>query len=120
MSFDLLGSLSDGPREPQEAAASQDDTAPQCSRRGCREAAVWVLEWNNPRVHTPQRRKRWVACQDHREHLGDFLDARGFLLGIRPLEEVQAEDTGGGQSEAEAPGRTTGEQAQRQDPEARA
>ena len=33
MSFDLLGSLSDGPREPQEAAASQDDTAPQCSRR---------------------------------------------------------------------------------------
>jgi len=51
---------------------------------------VWVLEWNNPRVHAPQRRKRWVACQEHRQHLGEFLDARGFLLEIRPLSEVQA------------------------------
>lgn len=91
MSFDLLGSLSDGPREPREAAsADQDGAAPQCSRRGCRQAAVWVLEWNNPKVHTPQRRKHWVACQEHRQHLGEFLDARGFLLEIRPLSEVQA------------------------------
>lgn len=91
MSFDLLGSLSDDPREPRRAAAAdQDRSAPQCSRRGCREAATWVLEWNNPRVHAPDRRKRWVACSEHREHLGEFLSARGFLKEVRSLADLEA------------------------------
>ena len=93
MSFDLLGSLSDDPREPREAAAAadQDGTAPQCSRRGCREAAVWALQWNNPRLHTPQRRKVWAASSEHREHLAQFLRARGFLRDITPLAEAAGE-----------------------------
>lgn len=87
MSFDLLGSLSDDPREPRQAAAAadQDGAAAQCSRRGCREAAVWALKWNNPRIHTPERRKIWTACSEHREHLAEFLRARGFLKDITPL-----------------------------------
>jgi len=38
-----------------------------------------VLAWNNPKLHTPDRRKTWAACDTHRESLAQFLTARGFL-----------------------------------------
>jgi hypothetical protein len=50
-----------------------------CSAKGCRAAATWALEWNNPKLHEPNRRKTWLACDEHRESLSAFLDARGFL-----------------------------------------
>ena len=50
-----------------------------CSARGCDRPAGWALLWNNPKLHTPERRKTWLACDDHRVSLSDFLDARGFL-----------------------------------------
>jgi hypothetical protein len=56
-----------------------------CSSRGCRATATWALHWNNPRLHTPQRRKTWLACPEHRQTLGDFLDARGFLREVLPV-----------------------------------
>ncbi|MEV5819571.1 hypothetical protein ABUL04_08415 [Micromonospora harpali] len=59
--------------------------APICSARGCRAPAQWSLRWNNPRLHTADRRKTWLACADHRASLGDFLDARGFLREVAPL-----------------------------------
>ena len=55
-----------------------------CSARGCREDARWVLAWNNPRLHTPERRKTWAACDVHRESLCGFLEARGFLRETLP------------------------------------
>ncbi|MEV4558869.1 hypothetical protein AB0K51_18025 [Kitasatospora sp. NPDC049285] len=55
------------------------DGPPVCSAKGCREAAVWSLLWNNPKLHTPDRRKTWLACDDHRESLSQFLAVRGFL-----------------------------------------
>jgi hypothetical protein len=55
-----------------------------CSARGCRAPAVWSLLWNNPKLHTPERRKSWLACEDHRSTLGDFLTARGFLRDVVP------------------------------------
>jgi hypothetical protein len=58
---------------------------PICSAKGCREVAVWSLRWNNPRLHTPDRRKTWVACEAHREHLSQFLSARGFLRDVEPV-----------------------------------
>ncbi|MER5704156.1 hypothetical protein ABT023_19755 [Micromonospora sp. NPDC002296] len=61
------------------------DAAPICSARGCRALAEWALRWNNPRLHTADRRKTWLACADHRASLGDFLDARGFLREVTPL-----------------------------------
>lgn len=57
---------------------------PTCSARGCTRGAVWALRWNNPRIHTPERRKVWLACDEHRTSLGDFLTARGFLKETRP------------------------------------
>lgn len=56
-----------------------------CSAKGCRSDASWVLVWNNPRVHTADRRKTWLACAEHREHLSGFLDARGFLREVVAL-----------------------------------
>lgn len=50
-----------------------------CSAKGCRAAAEWVLAWNNPKIHEPDRRKTWLACTDHRDALAAFLSARGFL-----------------------------------------
>jgi hypothetical protein len=56
-----------------------------CSAKGCSAAATWVLAWNNPKIHTPDRRKQWLACDEHRESLGAFLGARGFLRDTHPL-----------------------------------
>lgn len=50
-----------------------------CSAKGCRRTATWAHLWNNPSLHTPDRRKVWLACDDHRESLGSFLSVRGFL-----------------------------------------
>jgi hypothetical protein len=59
--------------------------AVQCSAKGCRAAASWQLRWNNPKIHAPAYRKTWLACDDHRRSLGDFLEARGFLREVSPF-----------------------------------
>ncbi len=53
-----------------------------CSAKGCAEAARWQLRWNNPKLHTPERRKVWLACEEHRESLSQFLAARRFLKDV--------------------------------------
>jgi hypothetical protein len=64
-----------------------DAASPVCSARGCRQAARWVHAWNNPKLHAPERRKAWAACDDHRESLGAFLRARDFLRETVPVDE---------------------------------
>ncbi|MEV6300785.1 hypothetical protein AB0M02_15355 [Actinoplanes sp. NPDC051861] len=63
-----------------------DVLQPQCSAKGCRADAVWQLRWNNPKLHTPDYRKTWLACEEHRSTLGDFLSARRFLREVTPFE----------------------------------
>ena len=53
-----------------------------CSAKGCTAPALHALRWNNPKVHTPERRKIWLACADHLEPLSDFLAARSFLKEV--------------------------------------
>lgn len=65
-----------------------------CSAKGCRADAVWVLAWNNPKVHTPERRKTWLACEEHREHLSQFLGVRGFLKDVVTLAEWEPSRSG--------------------------
>ena len=62
-------------------STTEPDTA-ICSAKGCQAAAVWELQWNNPKLHTPDRRKVWLACDEHRTSLSDFLGARGFLKDV--------------------------------------
>ncbi|KIH98918.1 hypothetical protein LP52_10875 [Streptomonospora alba] len=72
-----------------ESGAAPEDEAPHCSRKDCRADAAWVLVWNNPKVHTPERRKTWVACDEHRAYLAEFLDKRGFLLETVPVADFE-------------------------------
>jgi hypothetical protein len=47
-------------------AAGTDPAAAEagaiCSRKACRAQASWQLLWNNPKIHSPERRKTWLAC----------------------------------------------------------
>lgn len=58
----------------------------QCSSAGCAAPAEWRVNWRNPRIHTPDRVKVWLACADHRTTLGDYLGTRGFPVVITALD----------------------------------
>lgn len=77
-----------------QGLAGQGDeraTAPtSCSRKGCRADAEWQLLWNNPRIHTPERRKIWLACAEHREWLEEYLQTRDLWKQTVPF---RADDT---------------------------
>jgi hypothetical protein len=68
--------------------------SPTCSARGCQAEAVWSLLWNNPKLHTPERRKSWLACDEHRESLSDFLTARGLLRDTVAADDPRAGGAG--------------------------
>lgn len=57
-----------------------------CSRAGCRREATTAIEWRNPRIHTGDRVKTWLACDEHVPLLRDFLTARAFPLQVRALD----------------------------------
>ena len=63
-----------------------------CSAKGCSAPAAWSLLWNNPRLHAAERRKSWLACEEHRSTLGDFLSARGFLRDVEPAPAAAPDD----------------------------
>jgi hypothetical protein len=65
---------------------SDQESSPICSARGCQAAATWAVVWNNPRLHTPDREKIWVACGEHKQSLADYLAVRSFLKRVEPLE----------------------------------
>ena len=67
-----------------------------CSAKGCQLPARWALRWNNPKLHTPDRRKVWLACEDHRESLSQFLGARGFLKDVVPHADTGGRSEPGG------------------------
>ena len=59
-----------------------------CSAKASRNAAARAPQWNNPKLHTPDRRKVWLACDDHRTSLGEFLSIRGFLVETVPADAI--------------------------------
>ena len=77
------------PGEP--SLSVQSGVALLCSARGCRESAAWGLKWNNPKLHTPDRRKTWLACDAHRGKLEAFLTVRGFLRETVPVSQLRPE-----------------------------
>ncbi len=56
-----------------------------CSRAGCRTTATWNVNWRNPRIHSPDRVKVWLACDDHAEFLRDYLATRDFPVALSPV-----------------------------------
>ena len=81
--MDLLGSLS------QDAQPEY----PKCSRKGCRHAAEFQLLWNNPTVHTPERRKNWLACSEHGGGLENYLREREFWKQTLPFDGSMADSS---------------------------
>lgn len=63
-----------------------------CSRAGCRTAATRAVVWRNPRIHSPERRKVWLACDEHAPYLRDYLAARDFPVAVEPLEAADARE----------------------------
>jgi hypothetical protein len=55
---------------------------PLCSRAGCTTTAHYEIRWRNPKIHTDDRHKIWLACNDHREFLYEFLTARNFPVEV--------------------------------------
>jgi hypothetical protein len=62
----------------------------RCSAKGCRADAAYGLLWNNPKLHMPDRRKTWLACEEHADPLSDYLSSRGFLKDAVPVSELGA------------------------------
>lgn len=87
-----------GPRRPVPGITGAPGMAPgpeparlRCSAKACAADAVYALLWNNPRLHAPERRKVWLACGAHRDHLSRFLDGRDLLrdvIGVDELDET--------------------------------
>lgn len=61
-----------------DVSGTRREAGSKCSRKACRANASWQLLWNNPKIHTPERRKVWLACGDHRAWLEDYLQTRGL------------------------------------------
>ena len=64
----------------------------RCSRAGCRAEATWAVNWRNPRIHGPERVKVWLACDDHLDHLTQFLEVRACLKDTVPVAQLVAAD----------------------------
>lgn len=77
--------MSTSPGRPWEANGEEGPETAKCSARGCQQLASYDVLWNNPKIHTPDRRKHWLACAEHRDTLSQFLSARGFLRGVEPI-----------------------------------
>ena len=65
-----------------------------CSRAGCRERATWRIDWRNPRIHTGDRVKTWLACNEHVEYLRGFLESRSFPVSVEPFGAADATASG--------------------------
>ena len=81
-----------------------------CSRAGCGDTASWRIEWRNPRIHSADRVKVWLACGEHVEFLREFLEARDFPVRVVPAvdEEARADGEAGAGGEADVGGEADG------------
>jgi hypothetical protein len=67
--------------------------SPTCSRAGCRDDAIWRLDWRNPRIHSADRTKTWLACAEHVDYLRDFLATRDFPLSVSLLVDDASDES---------------------------
>ena len=68
--------------------------------RAARPPPTWELLWNNPKLHTPDRRKIWLACDEHQQSLVGLprraqLPARtSSRTGVTPTAQPPMADIG--------------------------
>ena len=73
-------------QEPAAECCPDGPPITKCSARGCPAEASWVLIWNNPGIHEPDREKMWTACDAHKTKLTSFLASRSFLKRVEALQ----------------------------------
>ena len=56
-----------------------------CSRAGCDNEATTAVNWRNPRIHSLDRVKVWLACDEHSDYLRDYLAARDFPVVVTAI-----------------------------------
>lgn len=54
----------------------------KCARAACRADATHHIVWRNPRIHAADRRKIWLACDEHVGFLSEYLKAREFPVEV--------------------------------------
>jgi hypothetical protein len=59
-----------------------------CSRAGCSEIATYTVNWRNPKIHSADRVKTWLACDEHVDYLREFVAARDFPVVVAPFGEA--------------------------------
>ncbi|MEO7060294.1 MAG: hypothetical protein ABI083_11280 [Lapillicoccus sp.] len=84
----LTDALTDAPTDLRVAGAPRTPADLVCSAKGCRQPATRALLWNNPTLHTLERRKVWLACRAHEQSLGEFLSIRGFLKDTVDVDDL--------------------------------
>lgn len=62
------------------------DPGIRCSAAGCTRDAAFRVNWRNPRIHGAERVKVWLACEEHRDTLADYLGTRGFPVQVTALD----------------------------------
>ena len=81
--FDLLARLRAGQRAFEH---------PVCSRAACERSACHRIEWRNPRIHSEERIKIWLACDEHLDYLHDFLHSRSLPVRVHAIgDEIDEE-----------------------------
>lgn len=58
----------------------------RCSRNKCALAPQWQVVWRNPKIHSEDRRKIWLSCEEHRSYFEGYLSQRGFPVHSEALE----------------------------------
>ncbi len=58
-----------------------------CSARLCDNKAKYAIVWSNPSIHL-NRQKIWLACEQHREFLSNYIAIRNFPYEIKNADEV--------------------------------
>lgn len=66
-----------------------------CARAGCRASATARVNWRNPRIHSADRVKVWLACDEHSDWLRDYLANRDFPVVVTPLDHPVSAVPGG-------------------------
>jgi hypothetical protein len=47
-----------------------------------------AVNWRNPKIHSAERVKVWLACDEHADYLRDFVAARGFPVVVTKFGEA--------------------------------
>ncbi|MCU1405599.1 MAG: hypothetical protein JWQ43_1902 [Glaciihabitans sp.] len=64
---------------------TDDEQELRCSRAGCSNPAAATVNWRNPKIHSEDRVKVWLACNDHIDYLRDYVATRNFPVTVADI-----------------------------------